>query len=568
MLAQYNYVWRLLAFAFRANPLLYASLALSFVSVCIEIAAIGALQPLALLSSGQSVSDLFVPRTIAALGIQVSLTSLTLCFLSLFLVRILTSLVSQGLAIYLGRRVLAQLGTGVFERLIRLTSLQEFQGKSVGHYVSLAGDEAARASSLVVAITQFGSSALLCGLYFLAIVALSPIVGAAVAAFLGICLFALLGAFRKSHELGNRSIEASRDAGSIFVDSISGVRDLRAFNAEEFAISQYGLRVATIARLLFRIDFINVLARLVPVLILLCFGFAMVLGYAGTSAPDVSFAVTLIVMLMRFFPVVGQSLNLLLRITADAKAGQDVTSFVQVVLPASRGHRGHARLDRVDRLEVLGLGFSYPGKPVLSNVNFTLARGKSYALRGLSGAGKSTIVDLLLAFQKPERGRILINGQDIATFDEAAVRSRIVGLGQQIAMFNDSVRNNLSLGAHFSDDQLYAVCRDAGIMDLVISLPNGLDSKLSFQGVNISGGQRQRVGIARALLRDADVFILDESTNALDEETKGLIVRNVLERYADRIVLFVTHDPFVVERVDEVIDLRTNDQPVAGAARG
>jgi ABC-type bacteriocin/lantibiotic exporter with double-glycine peptidase domain len=549
---QIEYLSRLVRFAFRANPLLYASVMLALLSVGIEIVAIAALQPLALLAAGKPLGDALVPRALGRLGVEATLSNLLFCFIALLFIRIVTQLASQGLSIHLGRQVLRQLGTAIFARLIRSTSLQEFQGKSVGHYISLAGDESARASALVIAITQFSSTAALAFLYMAAIFVLSPAAGVAVAAFLAICLVALLGAFRRSQRLGEQSIGVSRSAGSIFVDAIAGVRDLRAFNAEDFAISRYSERVAQNVALLFRIDFIAVLSRLVPVLILLALVFVLLLARGPGFAVDFAFAVTLTVMLMRFFPVVGQSLNLLLRVIADSKAGRDVTAFVDVV-PASM--RGAEKLVRVDDIELHNVGFSYGDKPVLAAVHLRFQRGRSYALRGPSGAGKSTLMDLVLGLQQCSAGRILVNGRSIDDVDVRELRRKVVLVGQQVVLLNDSIRNNLFLGETFTDAALEQACREAGVLDLIRGLPQGLDSRLSFQGSNLSGGQRQRIGIARALLRNPDVLILDESTNALDAATKSQVIASLLERFSDRILVFVTHDPYIVGNVTDVIDL-------------
>jgi ABC-type multidrug transport system fused ATPase/permease subunit len=195
------------------------------------------------------------------------------------------------------------------------------------------------------------------------------------------------------------------------------------------------------------------------------------------------------------------------------------------------------------------------GKPVLQDFSAIIRRGRSYAIVGASGSGKSTFLDLLLGFYVPAKGSILINGVLLCQIDPSVLRSKAVLVAQDTAVFNDTVANNLRLGFDASRGDLDRACRIACIDEFIADLPNGYDALLNYRGSNFSGGQKQRIGIARAVLRHPDVLLLDESTSALDGATREQVVGNLLKEYKDRILVFVTHDSFVMSRVDEVIDL-------------
>ncbi len=218
----------------------------------------------------------------------------------------------------------------------------------------------------------------------------------------------------------------------------------------------------------------------------------------------------------------------------------------------------------VNSIELRDLSFCYSEEkqPVLSHFSTRFEKGKSYAVMGPSGTGKSTLLNLILHFYHPQHGKILVNGEDIEKISQRSLRKRVVMLGQHSAIFNDSIENNIRFGLDINHDQVEKASRLACIHDWIEKLPRSYETVLEYQGNNLSGGQRQRVAIARVLLRDPDVLIFDESTNALDEDTKGQIIDNILSNFAGRIVIFVSHDAYVQNRVDEVISLSPVFSPV------
>ena len=553
-----KYLWHLLSFAFRTNPLLYVSSGLALVSAGIELLAMLSLLPLSGLAVGQSVSQhSWSIRVLNALGISMNVRSLLLSFSLLLVIRLLTQIAAQSLAAYLGRRIHAQLSSKAFREIVENIPISDIEKKSIGYYITLAGDESFRASSLVISISQFVSTGALGLLYYLAILNFSSKLGLAVMAFLLVSLISLWGAFRESHTLGAHQVEQSQLAGSIFLDALNGLRGVRAFSAEAHVVDQYWREIYRYTKTLFLIDFVAVLGRLVPALILV---FSLFAGVAfGWSFPiagaDTAVVLTSIAFLLRFFPVVGQALNLFLRIFSDARAGRDVTSAIGSASPLDVGAMLELR-EPIAKVEFRNVCFSYAeDKLVIRNLGISLESGKSYVLLGPSGSGKSTLMDLLLGFYEIESGEILVNGHMNSGIRRQSLRRKILLLGQQTVILNESVANNIRFG---TEAEPAAVERAAGwacIDEVIKALPQGYETQLNYRGTNLSGGQIQRIGIARALLREPDVLILDESTSALDPQTRDAVVTNILSLFADRIVVFVTHDHTVAERVSQVIRL-------------
>lgn len=559
-----QYLRALIAFAFRNNPLLSVSLVLSVVSVFLELAAMASLMPLAsIVAGGAAPSEATVVRLLRFAGIDPTGERILLFFLVVFGSRILTQLVSQTLTIYFGRRMLLQLTSRAFSVLIFDVPVKILEEKSIGYFIGLAGDEASRASNLIVVITQFLSTTLLATLYFAAIVSYSAVVAIAVLVFLAVTFLALFESFRVSHRLGIRQVEQSQSAGSLFLDALNGLRSVRSFSAEGYVTKGYYDQMRAYVRTLAIIDAVALFARLGPALFLLVS--VAVLSAWPTAREsfslDLPFLVTMVILLMRFFPIVGQGLNLALRVIADARAGRDVTQIIGEYQGASRVGSSRPNADAIEKIEAAGVHFQHlDGKPVLQGFSARFVKGRSYALVGVSGSGKSTFLDLLLGFFSPGSGTILVNGLPSDERSQGDLRGKIIMVAQDAAIFNDTMENNLRLGIATSYEDVERACRIACIHDTIQEMPNGYRTVLNYRGTNLSGGQKQRIGIARAVLRRPDVLLLDESTSALDAVTREQVVANLMNEFKDRIIIFVTHDAFVISKVDEVFDFSSQQE--------
>jgi ABC-type multidrug transport system fused ATPase/permease subunit len=191
----------------------------------------------------------------------------------------------------------------------------------------------------------------------------------------------------------------------------------------------------------------------------------------------------------------------------------------------------------------------------LDGFSMLLEPGRRVALVGPSGAGKTTVANLLLRFVDPEAGRVTLAGASLSTYRMDDIRSVIAVAGQDGHLFSATIRDNITLGRDATDAELERVVHDARLADWVTSLPDGLDTLVGEEGTQISGGQRQRIVIARALLGDPRVLVLDEPTAHLDAATAESLVRDVFAAAGDRTVLLITHRTEGLELVDEVVEL-------------
>jgi ABC-type multidrug transport system fused ATPase/permease subunit len=209
------------------------------------------------------------------------------------------------------------------------------------------------------------------------------------------------------------------------------------------------------------------------------------------------------------------------------------------------------------RLDVDNLSFTYPdGTPALQNICFSLQRGQHLALIGPSGAGKTTLVNLLLRHWEYHAGHIYLDGQELRNFPATELRSKFAVVGQEAYIFNTSLRDNISIvRPSASQVEIEAAARLAHIHDFITCLPEGYDTWAGETGLRLSGGQRQRLAIARALLQDAPILILDEPTANLDPDTEQAVLQAIHTYARDRLLLTITHRPAALERADLVLVL-------------
>ena len=224
--------------------------------------------------------------------------------------------------------------------------------------------------------------------------------------------------------------------------------------------------------------------------------------------------------------------------------------------PATEAQRQRARDHRLADIRIEDLSFTYPemDEPVLRDVDLTIRSGTSVGIVGVTGAGKTTLVDLILGLLEPQSGRILYDGVDIRSNYEQW-QTRIGYIPQNIYLVDESIRVNVALGIYadqIDDERVWKALEAAQLAEFVRGLKDGLDTVIGERGVRISGGQRQRIGIARALYNDPDILFLDEATSALDNETEAAVMDSVHRLSGKKTCIIIAHRLTTIEGCDEI----------------
>jgi subfamily B ATP-binding cassette protein MsbA len=237
-------------------------------------------------------------------------------------------------------------------------------------------------------------------------------------------------------------------------------------------------------------------------------------------------------------------------------AGQSVFEILDRPTEGAGGSRSLARA-RGD-IEFRHVTFAYGGDKgdVLRDVSFHVRRGETVAIVGPNGSGKTTLVSLVPRFYDAQQGSVLLDGVDVREYRLTDLRSQVSLVSQDVVLFNDTIRNNIAFNAvDKTDAEVEAAARAANVMEFVAQQPQGLDTPLTDRGQNLSGGQRQRISIARALLKDSPVLILDEATAALDNESERRVQYELGVLMQGRTTLVIAHRLSTVEGADRIIVL-------------
>lgn len=218
-----------------------------------------------------------------------------------------------------------------------------------------------------------------------------------------------------------------------------------------------------------------------------------------------------------------------------------------------------------DKIELKGITFAYPDadKNIFTGADMVVPKGKSVGIMGSSGAGKSTIVDILLGLLHTQSGEILCDGVNIFSNYESWL-SQIGYIPQSIYLIDESIRDNIAFGIDAKDideKRIWQVCEEAQLAEFIRSLPEGLDTKIGDRGVRLSGGQRQRIGIARALYHNPEILVFDEATSALDNETEAAVMEAINSFHGKKTMVIIAHRLNTIEKCDMIYEV-TNEKIV------
>ncbi len=216
-------------------------------------------------------------------------------------------------------------------------------------------------------------------------------------------------------------------------------------------------------------------------------------------------------------------------------------------------------LELRDKIELKGITFAYPDsdKNIFTDANMTVPKGKSVGIMGSSGAGKSTVVDILLGLLHTQSGEILCDGANIFSNYESWL-AQIGYIPQSIYLIDESIRDNIAFGIdanEIDEDRIWQVCEEAQLADFIRTLPEGLDTKIGDRGVRLSGGQRQRIGIARALYHNPEILVFDEATSALDNETEAAVMEAINSFHGKKTMVIIAHRLNTIEKCDLIYEV-------------
>ena len=348
---------------------------------------------------------------------------------------------------------------------------------------------------------------------------------------------------------------------NILDETFSGMRVIKAFNARNFILNKIETETAYYRKVNKSMSYKNELASPVSEILgvmivagIIYFGGNLVLNDESALRPEV-FLGFLAVFSMILQPAKNFSngITALQRGTASAKRIFEVMDLT----PAIRNKEGAVKIRSfANSIEFRNVSFAYNTDPVLKNINLTIEKGKTVALVGQSGGGKSTLADLVPRFYDPTGGEVCIDGVSLKDYDLDSVRQLMGVVTQESILFNDTIFNNIAFGMpNVSQEAVEQAAKIANAHEFILQTEHGYQTYIGERGSRLSGGQRQRLSIARAILKNPPVLILDEATSALDSESEKLVQEALFNLMKNRTSLVIAHRLSTIQHADEIIVL-------------
>ncbi|MBU1156074.1 MAG: lipid A export permease/ATP-binding protein MsbA [Proteobacteria bacterium] len=476
----------------------------------------------------------------------------------LYTVKGLSSYGQTYLMQYVGQRIVTQFRIDLYAHLQRL-SLSYYDRTPTGELMSRITNDVNQmqgaVSSVVTGVlkdmfTIVGLVAVIVYRdWFLAVFALGVF---------PLCIIPLVKFGRRLRKISHRSQETMADVTVLLHETIAGARIVKGFCREDYETQRFTDEAFRLFRL--RMKDISTRAMSSPLMEFLGgLGIAGILFYGGwqvihgVSTPGTFFSF-LTALILLYEPVKRLS-----SMNNDVQNGLAAAERVYRVLdePVEIAEKsGAVELGPLqNEIRYDKVSFAYrPGEPVLSEINLTVPKGQAVALVGTSGGGKTTLVNLLPRFYEVTDGSISIDGVDIRQATLNSLRGQIAIVTQQTILFNDTVRNNIAYGRpEASEEEVRAAAEAAYATKFIEHMPQGLDTMIGESGVLLSGGERQRLSIARALLADRPILILDEATSSLDTESEMYVQKALENLMAGRTTFVIAHRLSTVQRADRIL---------------
>jgi ATP-binding cassette, subfamily B, bacterial len=515
-----------------------------------------AVQALTIWTYKLAVDRVLVPRDLNALvwvgGLFAALT-------------VLAAVVSFGedyLVGWVGSRFLLDLRARVFGHLQTL-SLDYFDRRSVGDLISrLTGDVAAIETVVLSGLADGISYTLRIVFFSAALFVLDPL--------LTLAALAVTPAFwittrRFSRTIKAASREKRRRIGAISAvadESLGNVAVVQAYNRQAAESARFAeqARAAFVAEV--RVTRLRgIFSGVVDVIEMVGILAVIALGTLALSSGRLTLGglmAFLAYLTQLYSPVrrLSRLANAVFAATASAERIAELLDQRPSLREPARAPRSTGRARGIVRLDDVSFAYPGTGRPVLRDVSIEVGEGETVALVGASGAGKSTVAKLLLRFYDPTAGSVRLDGRDLRAFALADLREQVALLLQETLIFDGTVRENIAYGRPGADDAAIRAAAGSADADAFIRrMPDGYDSRVGQRGRLLSGGQRQRIAIARAMIRDAPVLLLDEPTSSLDAASAGRIIEPLRRLMAGRTTFVISHNLLTVREADQIVVL-------------
>ena len=528
---------------------------------------VGAISPLLAYLVKPVVDNVFINKELDMLK------WITLAVLVIFLVKNVCSYIQVVLMSYIGQRIITNIRNKLYAR-IQAQSLDFFTKNPTGMLMSrITNDVSYIQGAVSEAVTSLVKDSFSIVGYVFTLFYLDWKLALIGMIIFPIIIYPLSSIGKMIRRVTTKTQVTFGNLSSLLQETIAGARIVKAFGMESYEEKRFAQENEKLFRLTLKIVSTNAISS--PLMDFLGgLGIAAIISYGGyqvingSSTPGTFFSFLAAIMLL--YEPVKRIASVNNTVQQGIAAAERVFEIIDNE-PSITDKPAAVPLAKITKkIEFKNVSFNYDeSTPILKNINLSIGAGKLVAFVGVSGSGKTTLVNLIPRFYDVSDGTILIDGHDIREVTVESLRSQVGIVTQQTILFNDSIKNNIAYGDRGKDDDaIIQAATAANAHKFIEALPSRYDSIIGEQGTKLSGGEKQRISIARALLKDAPILILDEATSSLDSESE-LEVQDALENLMQgRTTLMIAHrlstirkaDIIVVLSAGEIVEMGTHDE--------
>jgi ABC transporter fused permease/ATP-binding protein len=485
------------------------------------------------------------------------ITSIALALIGILLLQSIVSFFRVYFFATVSERTVADIRTHLYQKLIRLP-ITFYDSKRTGELISrITSDVTMIQDTFTVTLAELirQTSILIIGLGL--IFYTMPSLSIFMLATFPVLILAAMFFGRFIRKMSKKTQDALANASVVAEETLQSVHTVKAFTNEQYEIKRYRASMSAVVKVAlktatYRAGFISF------VIFALFGGIVGVMWYGATLVQNGELTVGDLLSFVLYTTFIGGSIaglgDLFGQIQKAIGASERILEILEETEEVESTEQESISIEGEIAYE--NVTFSYPTRkemPVLKSISFHVPHGSKVALVGQSGAGKSTIIQLLMRFYQPDTGKILIDGKDNQTYSISALRKHIGIVPQEVILFGGTILENIRYGKpDATEDEVVEAARQANALDFILSFPEQFDTIVGERGIKLSGGQRQRIAIARAILKNPSILILDEATSSLDAESERLVQDALEKLMKDRTTIIIAHRLATIRKVDRI----------------
>lgn len=484
-------------------------------------------------------------------------TIIALCIFGSILLKVILSYSNSVLFSWFNSRVSHQLRSRIFKQLLSV-SYRFLESNESGKLMNILATETWQTSRALEVLVSLIINACTISVFAILLLLLSWRMTLLVGSIMLLISLIIQSVTHQVRDVGQEAVQANKILANRMWDSFGGMRIIRAFGRELYEQERFDLASEKVRDAFLKLDLfaglVNPISEIIAAALLLCMMVvAVVQNWAALPT-----LLTFLFILHRLQPKVKQLDSARVSLVSLTSSVEEVMSFID---PSDKPYISSGSvvcqgLHQEISFDLVTFRYHPQDRPALQDLSINIPRGKTTALVGPSGAGKSTLISLLCRFDEVTEGEIYVDGCPLRTLNLNDWRNQIAIVSQDIYLFSTTIRENIAYGRlEATEAEIIDAAKLANAHQFITQFPYGYDTKVGDRGMRLSGGQRQRIALARAIVRNPEILILDEATNALDSITENLIQEALDTLSRDRTVIVIAHRLSTIEQADQIIVL-------------